>query len=169
MLQLKALGRLGAIILAIIALGPSVVWAQEPAPVELTEDLLSGVEVSGYWRHAEEAGSEWRLTLRDPSGELLSLDSVDVEYLAGGPDRPGPEGSAPAPRRSLVLDISRPRSIEGPDTVLMRAGYRPGPEPGTGVRPAAFGIAGRRPAERQPRPGEPRLRGWRAGHAAVLA
>ena len=94
--------------------------AQAPEPeAEVAEALLTGVEVSGYWRHTGESGAEWRLVVRDPTGELLRLDSVDVEHRLGRWDVAQPGGEAIAPERSLLLDTSGPEEAEGPHTVTL--------------------------------------------------
>jgi hypothetical protein len=99
-----------------LCLGPTA--TQSTAQVVLTEEVLTGVELSGWWRHTGESGSEWRLVLRDPSGELLTAGPVDVEHAVGTPDETPATASSRA--RSLLLDVSRPESAEGPDTLLVR-------------------------------------------------
>lgn len=90
------------------------------APLDLTQSLPSGIELSGFWRHSDEAGSEWRLTVRDPSGELLPLGTDGEPELAPATGAVQPAGASLAPTRSLLLDASGPRSSGGPDTLLVQ-------------------------------------------------
>jgi len=93
----------------------------EKAEAAVSESMLTGVEVSGYWRHTRDDGSEWRLVVRDPTGELLRVGRVAVEETLARPEDPKPAGAELVPRSSLLVDISRPRSASGPDTVVLRS------------------------------------------------
>jgi len=107
--------------------GPCLAGETTSAPAEggvqaeLSEALLTGVELSGFWRHSGDTGSEWRLVVRDPTGELLSIGPVEVEHVPGRWDSPQPKGEALLPRRSLLVDISRPGESDGPDSILLRS------------------------------------------------